>query len=90
MTVYQAIKAMRELTILGIPFSFEFMSYYRSDQSSSGIVQVAKAKLRKRDQVKNNQNAEIMEEYLDLSTNEPKEFYHPSLMMFNGQKLTLN
>lgn len=81
---------MRKLTKEGIPFSFSFMSYYRSNQTSSGIVHVPRAKLRKRDRVENNQNAEIMEEYLDLQNNQPREFYHAALMSFNGQKTTLN
>ena len=89
MTVYEAIKAMRKLTKQGKTFSFAFMSYYRTNQSSSGIVQVPKAKLRKRDLVENNENAEIMEEYLDVDTNQPREFYQASLLFFNGQKLEL-
>lgn len=90
MTVFDAIGKMRELTRQGKTFSFVFMSYYRSNQSSSGIVQVPQAKLRKRDQVKNNANAEIIEEYLDIQTNQPKEFYQCNLMYLNGEKLELN
>ena len=89
MTIYEARNAMRELTRLNIPFSFSHMSYYRSNQSTSGIVHVARAKLRKGDLIENNRNADFMEEYLDLDTNNPREFYLPSLMFFNGQKLEL-
>lgn len=80
---------MRRLTGLGIPFSFVFRSYYRSKQSSSGIVEVARAKLRKRGKAEHNENAEIIEEYLDLDTNQAKEFYQPTLMFLNGVKITL-
>ena len=81
---------MRRLTQIRQSFSFIFMSYYRSKQSTSGIVEVKRAKLRKRDRVENNQNADVMEEYLDLDTNHAKEFYHCNLMFFNGQKLILD
>lgn len=89
MELYDAIKEMRRLTALGQHFSFTFMSYYRSKQTSSGIVEVPRAKLRKRDRIENNQNAEIMEEYLDLSDNHAKEFYHCCLMFFNGIRIKL-
>lgn len=81
---------MRELTKKGQSFSFVFMSYSRDRQESHGIVQVNHARLRKRNKTEFNEMAEILEEYLDLDTNEPKRFYHPTLMFFNGQKLTLN
>lgn len=89
MTVYEAIKNMRELTKQGKSFSFTFMSYSRDRQTSHGIVEVRRARLRKRNKTEYNQMAEIMEEYLDLDTNEPKHFYQPTLMFFNGEKLTL-
>lgn len=89
MTVFEALNEMRRLTGLGNPFSFTFMSYYRTKQISSGIVEVQKAKLRKRGKIEHNSNAEIMEEYLDITTNSPREFYHASLMSLNGQQVEL-
>lgn len=90
MTVYEAIKQMRELTKKGQSFSFAFMSYSIERQECHGIVEVSHARLRARNSPKRNQYAEILEEYLDLDSNEPKRFYHPALMYFNGEKLTLN
>jgi len=89
MTQYEAIKEMRRLTAAGIFFSFIYMSYSRERQQTQGIVEVHKAKLRKRGDKKYNQFAEIMEEYLDVNSNEPRHFYHPTLMFFNGQKITV-
>lgn len=89
MTVYEAIKQMRELTKQGRSFSFMFMSYSRERQESHGIVEVRNARLRRRNRKEFTRFAEIMEDYLDLDTNETKRFYHPTLMFFNGQKLTL-
>lgn len=89
MTVYEAIKEMRRLTNLGQYFSFSFVSYYRSKNKSSGVVEVARAKLRPRGPSDTSENSDIIEPYLDMLTNEPREFYHPTLLTFNGQSLKL-
>lgn len=89
MTIYQAISSMRELTKAGKTFSFSFMSYSRSRQQTEGIIEVRTARLRNRGKKENNIQAEIMEEYMDLDQNQPRHFYHPALMTFNGQKVTL-
>lgn len=80
---------MRELTKAGKTFSFSFMSYSRSRQQTEGIIEVRTARLRSRGKKENNIQAEIMEEYMDLDQNHPRHFYHPTLMTFNGQKVTL-
>ena len=90
MDVYKAIKEMRALSAEGIPFSFSFMSFSEDRQTSNGIVEVNRARLRGRPSKKHNKNAEFMENYLDLDTNEPKQFYHPLLMSFNGENLELS
>ena len=36
-----------------------------------------------------NRNADLIEGYMDLETGEPRRFYQPLLMTFNGQKLIL-
>lgn len=81
---------MRVLSAAGIPFSFSFMSFSEDKQQSNGIVEVNKARLRSRPLKKHNKNAEFMENYLDLDTNEPRQFYHPLLMSFNGENLELS
>jgi len=88
--LYSAIKEMRRLTKANQSFSFSFMSYYRDKQSTQGIVNVARAKLRKSTNEPDNQNTEIMLNYLDLDTNQPRQFYQPTLMYFNGSKVILN
>ncbi len=89
MDVYKAIKEMRKLSEKGIPFSFSFMSFSEDRQESKGIVEINRARLRARTSKKHNKNADFMENYLDLDTNEPKQFYHPLLMSFNGENLEL-
>lgn len=89
MTVYEAIREMRRLTQIGQTFSFAFVSYHRSKNHSSGIKVVEKAKLRPRGPKDTSENSEIIEPYLDVDLNEPREFYHPTLLMFNGIRLKL-
>lgn len=89
MTVFEAIKEMRQLSKEGKSFSFSFMSYDRTRQRSSGIVTIQNARLRNRGADKYNQNAEFQEEYLDLDTNEPRRFWQCNLMTFNNQSLTI-
>lgn len=87
--LYDAIHEMRRLTREGVPFSFTYMSYNQAKGTSEGIVHVRSAKLRKRESREFNRNAEDQEAYLNLDTNEPRRFWHPLLMEFNGEKVTL-
>ncbi|MFY0628574.1 MAG: hypothetical protein JXR07_19915 [Reichenbachiella sp.] len=65
------------------------MSYNRSAQTTEGIVEVRNARLRKKSPMVEYESNEVIEPYLDLDTNEPRRFYHPTLMTFNGQRLNL-
>ena len=87
--LYDAIHEMRRLTREGVPFSFTYMSYNQTKGTSDGIIHVRSAKLRKRESREFNRNAEDQEAYLNLDTNEPRRFWHPLLMEFNGEKVTL-
>lgn len=70
-------------------FSFSFMSYNPTKGTSDGIVYVRRGILRHREVKEHNRNADLIEAYLDLETGEPRRFYQPLLMTFNGQKLIL-
>lgn len=70
-------------------FSFSFMSYSRSRQESHGIVEVQHARLKPRAKAAKYENADIIEEYIDLDTGESKKFYQCTLMFFNGHKIEL-
>lgn len=87
MELFEAIKQMRELSRRNVPFSFSFMSYNETVRKSDGIITVRHARLRARAQEKHHKYAEIIEEYLNLDTGEPRHFYQPLLMSFNGQKV---
>jgi len=90
MNVFEALKQMRILSDRRQPFSFTFMSYDRSRQKTSGITEVTKARLKPRAKAAKYENADIIEEYVDLLTGESKKFYQCTLMTFNGQLLTLS
>lgn len=89
MNVYEAIREMRRLTDEGKPFSFSFMSYDSTRGVSEGVVEVRRARLRKRERSDHHRLAEYVEAYLDLDTMEPRRFYQPLLLTFNGRKTIL-
>lgn len=89
MNLFEAISEMRRLTREGKSFSFSFMSYNSTKGTSEGIVYVRKAKLLQRESLRLNRNAEEMERYQDMETGEARRFWHPLLMDFNGEKVTL-
>lgn len=87
MELFEAIRRMRDLSKQELTFSFSFMSYNESAQRSEGIIEVRHARLRARTQEAHHRNAEIVEEYINIDTGEPRRFYQPLLMTFNGQKV---
>lgn len=90
MTVFEAIREMRELSKKGVPFSFTFASYSMTKNSSDGNIHVEKGILRRRDSDANNQYADCQESYTNLVTGEPRRFWQCCLLVFNGQTLTLS
>lgn len=89
MNIYDAIQKMRSLSKENIPFSFSFMSYNSTHGTSEGVVHVQHGRCLMRESEKYNRNAEHQERYLDLDTMSPRRFWHPLLMTFNGEKVTL-
>lgn len=65
------------------------MSYDRICGRSDGIISAHRARLLSSGQERYNQHAEIQEEYLDISNNEPHRLRHPFLMTFNGQRVLI-
>ncbi len=89
MNLFEAIKQMRELSKAHTPFCFSFMSCNTTARTSEGIVEVRRARLRPRATEAHHRHAGMVEEYVNLDTGEPRHFYQPLLMSFNGQKLEL-
>lgn len=90
MNLYTALNQMRELSEKEIPFSFSFMSYSRTRQTTEGIVEVRRAKLIRRAKMVEFENAEIIEPYYDLDRHENRRFYQCTLMTFNGHRLSFD
>lgn len=88
MTIYEAIAEMRKISKSKGTFSFTFMSYSSSRDETQGIIEVTKARLRKRGSADHNQFAELQEYYVDVNTGEPRRFWHCCLLSLNGQSLT--
>jgi len=88
-TPYEAVKRMKELTEVGVPFSFTFYSYSTKTKKSEGIKVITKAMLRK--SLRNDQS-ELSHQligYVDLANNQDKNrFFHlPLLLSFNNYKI---
>jgi hypothetical protein len=81
--LYEAIKRMRLLTELGIPFTFTFLSYNSTDQSSNGFKHVTNAQLRKGYRNDQSDKAQILIGYVNEYDNN-RWFYLPLLIKFNG------
>lgn len=88
-TVYQAINEMQDLSKQDRPFSFSFMSYSDTKQTTQGVCTVRRARLKLTDKREQYHNADALIEYIDLDTMEHRRFYIPALMTFNGQRLIL-
>lgn len=80
---YDALKRMRELTQLGIPFSFEFVSYNSSNRTSDGFKKVINAQLRKSYRSDQSDKSNVLIGYVN-GNDDNRWFYLPLLMKFNG------
>lgn len=88
-TVWEAIKQMRDISANGGEFSMVFMSLSQSRKSSHGAVRVDRCRLRKGTTKENNRYADHMLNFLDLTSNRPSQMYQPLLMEFNGKRTIL-
>jgi|SRR5690606_5490385 hypothetical protein len=90
-TIYQAIARMRELTELGIPFSFEFHTYNQSKGITNGLKKVDKALLRLGFSPKQSKKHKTLIAYKEFVGTEEKNrfFYLPLLSKFNNHKVTI-
>lgn len=89
MKLWEAISRMRQLTAEGKSFSMSFMSFNSTGHSSEGVVEVERARLRKKADAKKYKNADFLVPYQDLDKGEARQFYIPCLMSFNGEKVTI-
>lgn len=88
MTVYEAIRKMRELTAKGTPFAFSFMTYSTQQRESHGEVAVERALLIKNENRGEDDLNNYMLTFTDQDTGEAKHFWQPLLMSFNHELIT--
>jgi hypothetical protein len=81
--LYDAIKRMRKLTELGIPFSFSFLTYNQSTGISDGIKNVTNAQLRKSYRNDQSSKSKLLVGYVNKNDGN-RWFYLPLLLKFNA------
>ncbi len=79
-TPYEALQRMRQLTEVGVPFSFTFNSLDTTRRTTGGLKEVKRAVLRKglRDDQSNMSHKLVA--YTDLDQKEAPRFFHVSLL----------
>jgi hypothetical protein len=85
--LYDALKRMRKLTDLGIPFTFSFLSYNDTSGTTDGFKDVTNAQLRKGYRDDQSTKADILIGYVNAHDGK-RWFYLPLLMKFNGYTVT--
>ena len=85
--LYDALKRMRKLTELGIPFTFSFLSYNDTNRTTDGFKDITKAQLRKGYRDDQSNKADILIGYVNAQDGN-RWFYLPLLMKFNGYTVT--
>ena len=83
-TPYEALTRMRQLTEVGVPFSFSFQSLNKTKDTSDGLVFIKRAILRKGLRDDQSDLSQQLVGYTDLDKKEAPRFFHiPLLMSFN-------
>lgn len=88
MTVYEAIKQMRELTAHKKPFAMSYMTCSLSRHTSEGEVSVEHALLIKNPRTDDDSMRNHMLTYRDLDTGDVRQLWQPLLMSLNHEILT--
>ena len=81
--LYDAVKRMRQLTELGIPFTFSFLSYNDTTNTSDGFKDITNAQLRKGYRDDQSDKADLLIGYVNAQDGK-RWFYLPLLIKFNG------
>ena len=87
--IYDAISQMRKRSSDGEHFSIAFMSCDTSRETSAGLIELPKVKLRSGANEDAFKNSRYIINYLNVETNIPGRFYQILLMYFNGMRVTL-
>lgn len=86
-TIFQAIKMMRRLTDIGVPFSFSYKPYSKSKNTTSVVRHVERALLRPGLRKDQSDLSESLIAFTEYPSGEPKFFHLPLLQSFNDYKI---
>jgi len=83
-TAHQAIRRMKELSEIGVSFSFTYQSLNNTKGNSDGFKTVNKAMLRKSMREDQSDLSHQLISYIDIDNgNAPRQFYLCLLLQFN-------
>lgn len=86
-TRFEAIKKMRAMTSIGVPFSFEYYTYSESKHTTNGVRSVERALLRPGLRNDQSDKADTLIAFTEYPTEQPKFFHLALLLSFNGTKI---
>lgn len=86
-TSIQAVKQMRALTKIGVPFSFSFQTLSESKQETNGVRYVERALLRPGLRNDQSDKADTLIAFIDYPSEEPRFFHLGLLLSFNDIKI---
>lgn len=90
MSVYEAVRQMRELSARGESFSFKFRKWNRQTTRGGDLVIVSAAKLRPRAADEDVANSSSKLYYVDAETGRERVCWQPLIVEFNGRRTVLN
>jgi len=87
LTTIQAIKKMRALTNIGVPFSFTYQTYSATKGTTMGVRAVERALLRPGLRNDQSKKADTLIAFTEYPSGEPKFFHLSLLLTFNDYKI---
>lgn len=87
LTTIQAIKKMRALTRIGVPFSFTFQPYSKTKNEFGAVRYVERALLRSGLRNDQSENADTIIGFIEYPSGDPKFFHLGLLLSFNDIKI---
>jgi len=86
-TTIQAIKKMRALTKIGVPFAFTYQTYSETKKQTNGVRNVDRALLRPGLRNDQSDKADTLVAFTEYPSGEPKFFHLGLLLTFNDYKI---
>lgn len=88
-TIFQAIKLMRKLSDIGVPFSFSYKPYSKSRKTTGAVRNVERALLRPGLRKDQSDLSDSLIAFTEYPSGDPKFFHLPLLQSFNDYKIEI-